>query len=131
MAERKDAEGNGMVLSVENLKVVYRGVILALDGVSLEVREGEAVALLGPNGAGKSSLVRAVAGLLPKFEGRVLDGHVRLFDQEATHLDPARITGLGLTAVLEGRPLFRYLTPVENLVAAGHRLSPRDRKSVV
>ncbi len=115
-----------MILSVENLKVVYRGVILALDGVSLEVREGEAVALLGPNGAGKSSLVRAVAGLLPKFEGRVLDGHVRLFGEEATHLDPVRITGLGLTAVLEGRPLFRYLTPVENLVAAGHRLSPRE-----
>ncbi|MFN4231864.1 ABC transporter ATP-binding protein [Thermus sp.] len=117
-----------MVLSVENLKVVYRGVILALDGVSLEVRVGEAVALLGPNGAGKSSLVRAVAGLLPKFEGRVLDGHVRLFGQEATHLDPVRINGLGLTAVLEGRPLFRYLTPVENLVAAGHRLSPRELK---
>ncbi|WP_038068916.1 ABC transporter ATP-binding protein [Thermus scotoductus] len=117
-----------MVLSVENLKVVYRGVILALDGVSLEVKEGEAVALLGPNGAGKSSLVRAVAGLLPKFEGRVLDGHVRLFGQEATHLDPVRITGQGLTAVLEGRPLFRYLTPVENLVAAGHRLSPRELK---
>ena len=114
------------MLSVENLKVVYRGVILALDGVSLELGDGEAVALLGPNGAGKSSLVRAVAGLLPKFEGRVLDGHVRLMGQEATHLDPVRITGLGLTAVLEGRPLFRYLTPVENLVAAGHRLSPQE-----
>lgn len=117
-----------MILAVENLKVVYRGVILALDGVSLEVREGEAVALLGPNGAGKSSLVRAVAGLLSQFEGRVLDGHVRLFREDTTHLDPVRITGLGLTAVLEGRPIFRYLTPVENLVAAGHRLSPRELK---
>ena len=99
------------MLSVENLKVVYRGVILALDGVSLEVGEGEAVALLGPNGAGKSSLVRAIAGLLPKFEGRVLDGKVRLFGREATHLDPVGISQMGLTAILEGRPLFRYLTP--------------------
>ena len=113
------------MLSVENLKVVYRGVILALDGVSLEVGEGEAVALLGPNGAGKSSLVRAIAGLLPKFEGRVLDGKVRLFGREATHLDPVGISQMGLTAILEGRPLFRYLTPVENLMAAGHRL-PRQ-----
>lgn len=113
------------MLSVENLKVVYRGVILALDGVSLEVGEGEAVALLGPNGAGKSSLVRTIAGLLPKFEGRVLDGKVRLFGREATHLDPVGISRLGLTAILEGRPLFRYLTPVENLMAAGHRLPQR------
>ncbi|MCH1927603.1 hypothetical protein L6232_22680, partial [Shewanella sp. C31] len=65
-----------------------------------------------------------MAGLLPKFEGRVLDGHIRLLGQEATHLDPGGISRMGLTAVLEGRPLFRYLTPVENLVAAGHRLSP-------
>lgn len=116
------------MLSVENLKVVYRGVILALDGVSLEVGEGEAVALLGPNGAGKSSLVRTIAGLLPKFEGRVLDGKVRLFGREATHLDPVGISRLGLTAILEGRPLFRYLTPVENLMAAGHRLPPKALK---
>ena len=113
------------MLSVENLKVVYRGVILALDGVSLAAGEGAAVALLGPNGAGKSSLVRAIAGLLPKFEGRVLDGKVRLFGREATHLDPVGISQMGLTAILEGRPLFRYLTPVENLMAAGHRLPPK------
>lgn len=83
------------------------------------------MALLGPNGAGKSSLVRTIAGLLPKFEGRVLDGKVRLFGREATHLDPVGISRLGLTAILEGRPLFRYLTPVENLMAAGHRLPQR------
>ena len=86
------------------------------------------MALLGPNGAGKSSLVRTIAGLLPKFEGRVLDGKVRLFGREATHLDPVGISRLGLTAILEGRPLFRYLTPVENLMAAGHRLPPKALK---
>lgn len=117
-----------MELQVENLKAVYRGVILALDGVSLRVGPGEAVALLGPNGAGKSTLVRAVAGLLPKFEGRVLDGHIRLGGQEATHLDPVRLSHLGLTALLEGRPIFRHLTPLENLVAAGHRLGPKELK---
>lgn len=116
------------MLTVENLKVVYRGVILALDGVSLEVGHGEAVALLGPNGAGKSSLVRAVSGLLPKFEGRVLDGRIRLLGEEVAQQDAVRISQRGLTAVLEGRPLFRYLTPMENLVAAGHRLSPKALK---
>lgn len=116
------------MLLVENLKVVYRGIILALQGVSLRVSEREAVALLGPNGAGKSSLVRAVAGLLPKFEGRVLDGRIRFYDQDITHASAERISALGLTAILEGRPLFRYLTPVENLLAAGHRLPARELK---
>ena len=61
-------------LITENLKVVYRGVILALQGVSIRAQAKEAIALLGPNGAGKSTLVRALAGLLPQYEGRVIDG---------------------------------------------------------
>ena len=119
------------MLRVENLKVVYRGAILALDGVSLELGANEAVAVLGPNGAGKSTLVRALAGLLPKFEGRSVTGRILLEGREITHRRPEAVARAGLTAVLEGRPIFRYLTPEENLTAAGHRLSGGELRSAI
>jgi len=119
------------MLSVENLKVVYRGVILALDGVSLELKAGEAVAVLGPNGAGKSTLVRALGGLLPKFEGRSVAGRILLGEEEITHRRPEAVTRAGLTAVIEGRPIFRYLTPEENLAAAGHALPAGELRRAI
>jgi branched-chain amino acid transport system ATP-binding protein len=117
-------------LTVENLKVVYRGVILALQGVSLRAEAKEAIALLGPNGAGKSTLVRALAGLLPQYEGRVLDGKIVLDGQDTTHAAALKVAHSGLTAVLEGRPVFRYLTVVENLRAAGNKLSAARLKEL-
>ncbi|MER3480079.1 MAG: ABC transporter ATP-binding protein [Meiothermus sp.] len=117
-------------LNVENLKVVYRGVILALQGVSLRAGSGEAVALLGPNGAGKSTLVRAMAGLLPQYDGRVLDGKIAIDGHQTSHAPALRVASLGLTAILEGRPVFRYLTVLENLRAASHKLSPVRQREI-
>jgi iron complex transport system ATP-binding protein len=52
--------------------VVARGGRTVLDGVSLELRAGDALALVGPNAAGKSTLLRTLAGLLPPLRGEVL-----------------------------------------------------------
>jgi len=57
------------LLEVEHLRVRY-GRIVALDGVSLQVKEGEVTAVVGPNGAGKTSLVSAIMGLTPS-SGRI------------------------------------------------------------
>ena len=62
-----------MSIEVENLTVVL-GERAAVDGIDLEVAEGEWLAVIGPNGAGKTTLLRALAGLVP-FSGRIaLDG---------------------------------------------------------
>ncbi len=55
---------NGTLLSIQDLQVAY-GSILALQGISVEVHEGEIVTLIGANGAGKSTLLRAISGMVP------------------------------------------------------------------
>jgi branched-chain amino acid transport system ATP-binding protein len=97
------------LLRVDGIEVGY-GDLTAVRDVSLEVREGEAVALIGANGAGKTTTLRAVSGLLPlrhgriEFEGRRLDG-----------LGPAEIAARGVAHVPEGRQLFPTMTVRENL----------------
>ncbi len=51
------------MLEVSGLSVRY-GNVVAVDGVSLTVGQGEIVALIGPNGAGKTSTLRAISGLV-------------------------------------------------------------------
>ncbi|TOE87898.1 ATP-binding cassette domain-containing protein, partial [Vibrio parahaemolyticus] len=60
----RDIEPAEILLSVNNIEVVYDEVILVLRGVSLEVPKGQIVTLLGANGAGKSTTLKAISGLL-------------------------------------------------------------------
>lgn len=63
------------VLSAQGLSVRF-GDVVALDGVDLEVADGEFVAVVGPSGCGKSTLLRALGGMLPA--GAVVSGALRL-----------------------------------------------------
>jgi branched-chain amino acid transport system ATP-binding protein len=97
------------LLRVEGIEVGY-GDLTAVRDVSLEVREGEAVALIGANGAGKTTTLRAVSGLLPLRRGRIeLDG------RPIHGLRPAEIVARGIAHVPEGRQLFTNMTVGENL----------------
>lgn len=79
-----------VVLSGRGLTVRF-GAVAALDGVDLDVREGEIVGLIGPNGAGKSTLVDTLTGFLPRHEGEVsLDG------RSVRGASPTRLARLGL-----------------------------------
>ena len=62
------------VISVEGLTKTYASGFRALNGIDLEVREGEILALLGPNGAGKTTLISIICGIVNPTEGRVAVG---------------------------------------------------------
>ncbi len=86
------------------------GATPILFGVSLEVRQGEAVALLGRNGMGKTTLLKTVIGFLKPWRGAIeLDGH------DITRLAPHEIARLGVGLVPENRRIFPGLTVRENL----------------
>lgn len=64
------------IISINQLNKTYAGGQVALDGVSLDIAEGEILALLGPNGAGKTTLISAVCGLISLTSGTVsVGGH--------------------------------------------------------
>ena len=102
------------MLQLESVKISY-GAIQAVKGVSLEVREGEVVTIIGANGAGKSTLLKAIVGLEPVAEGRVL------FDGKDTTTVPGhKRVGLGVAMSPEGRGVFADQTVRENLMLGAY-----------
>jgi branched-chain amino acid transport system ATP-binding protein len=97
------------LLEVHGLRVVY-GRVTAVDGLSLYVGEGEAVAILGANGAGKSSTLRAIGGLQRPQAGEVLLDGVRV-----DRLSAAQLVDRGLSFVPDTKELFPRFTVAENL----------------
>ena len=104
-----------MMLSVNNIEVVYNDVILVLRGLSLEVPEGEIVALLGANGAGKSTTLKAISGLLKTEDGEVTRGDITFAGERINGIDPDQIVRKGIFQVMEGRRIIADMTCLENL----------------
>ena len=119
---RGDPPAVAPVLATDDLHVHY-GKVHAVQGVSIEVRRGEAVAILGANGAGKSSVMRALMGLSPasagtvRFQGDRIDG---------LRSDMRVERGMGYAP--EGRRVFGDLTVHENLQMGAYVV--RDRAQV-
>jgi branched-chain amino acid transport system ATP-binding protein len=105
-----DTDRESPLLDVRDVHVAYGAGVLALQGVSLQVRPGEIVALVGANGAGKTTLLKTIAGLVPARSGDIRFAGGTIADVEA----PDRIK-LGLALVPEGRRLFSRLTVADNL----------------
>ena len=66
------------MLTLNNIEVVYDGVVLVLKGVSLVANTGCITTLLGANGAGKTTTLKAISGLLHSERGEVTKGSIEL-----------------------------------------------------
>lgn len=95
------------VIQIRNLRKVYNDTIVAVDDISLDVREGEFFTLLGPSGSGKSTLLQMITGIETPTSGRIeIDG------DDVTNVKPYnRNTSL----VFQEYALFPHMTARENV----------------
>jgi ribose transport system ATP-binding protein len=113
------------VLSLSNVVKTFPGVV-ALDGVSLDVVEGEVHALVGENGAGKSTLMAVAAGALSWNSGTIEIG-----GQPLNEPSPAVAQSLGISVVYQHTSVLDDLTVAENLLycVPAHRRAQADGKA--
>ena len=105
-----------IMLSVNNIEVIYDHVVLVLKGVSLTVPKGGVVALLGANGAGKTTTLKAISNLLHAERGEVTKGSIHFSGERVDRLSPAELVTRGCIQVMEGRHCFGHLSIEENLL---------------
>lgn len=103
------------LLSVRNVHVNFGGMKV-LQGINLDVAQGEIRGLIGPNGAGKTTMLNVISGIL-----RPQKGDIELAGQSIVGLKPSKIADLGLGRTFQTSQLFRGMTVLENLMTGLHR----------
>ena len=106
------------LLELKGMRVNY-GVIEAVRGIDLTVKEGEIVALIGGNGAGKTTTLRAISMVHPPSAGEIHFG-----DEEITSLQSHDIVARGIIQVPEGRHIFPGMSVLENLEMGTFQFRP-------
>jgi branched-chain amino acid transport system ATP-binding protein len=108
------------LLSVQDVSVRFGGIV-ALDGVSFDITEGQIVGLIGPNGAGKTTLFNCVSRLYNVNLGNILfEGQSIL--QRPIH----KMSALGIGRTFQNLALFARLTVLDNVMIGGHPTGKTD-----
>jgi len=100
------------VLSLKKVGKRFGGVV-AVDGVDLDVAQGEVHALIGPNGAGKTTLIGLIAGTMPSDQGEIVFRNDYL-----THAKPHARVAAGLARSYQVTSIFRRFSVLDNLALA-------------
>ena len=127
--DKKAANPQEIVLSVENLVVKENRGIEAVKNLSLEVRAGEILGIAGIDGNGQSELIQALTGLR-----KVESGHIYLGGDEITNLRPRKITEAGVGHVPEDRHkygLILEMTLAENIALQTYYQEPMSQMGVL
>lgn len=108
-------------LKVEGLTKRFGGLV-AVNGVSFDVNQGEILSVIGPNGAGKSTLFKLIGSFMTPSAGRVLlDGAV------ISGLSPHKVARTGVVRTFQETTVFKEMTALQNVVVAhqlGHSAGP-------
>jgi lipopolysaccharide export system ATP-binding protein len=107
----------GHRLEARDLRKTYRGRRV-VDGVDLELKQGEVVGLLGPNGAGKTTSFYCIVGFIRPDKGRIL-----LDDRDISGLPMYKRARLGIGYLPQESSIFRKLTVEQNILAIAETLA--------
>ena len=110
------------ILTLRNIETYY-GPILAIKGISLDVREGGIVTILGANGAGKTTILKTISGAMDPQKGKV-----EFLGKKIQKRNPDWVARQGIAHVPEGREVFPLLSVQENLLMGAYGRT--DKKKV-
>jgi len=105
---------SGPLFRTEGLSVVFGG-LTALNGLDLEIGQGDIIGLIGPNGAGKTTAFNAITGLVQPSRGKVM-----FRGEDITARKAPWIARKGIARTFQNIRLYGDLTVVENVMVAGH-----------
>lgn len=108
------------ILKVRNIETYY-GPIMAIRGISIDVREGQIATVLGANGAGKTTILKTISGIMDPQKGVV-----EFNGQEIQKHDPDWVMRQGISHVPEGREVFPFLSVYDNLMMGAYTRKDRD-----
>ena len=109
-------EKNGNITLQTNQATMQFGGLKAVDGLTMDVREGEIYGLIGPNGAGKTTIFNILTGVYVPTSGDVVINGTRI-----NGMKPYQISRLGVSRTFQNIRLFPSMSVLENVVTACHR----------
>jgi branched-chain amino acid transport system ATP-binding protein len=113
---------NKVLFAAEGLKKHFGGVT-AVDGVNLEIQEGQVVGLIGPNGAGKTTCFNLITGLYTPDAG-----HFTFRSKRYNPSSPNEVARMGIARTFQNIRLFKSMTALENVSVGMHT---RTRQGVL
>ncbi len=102
------------MLELKDVRVNY-GKSKIINGISIDIKEGEKLAIMGRNGVGKTTLLKSIMGVLPLEEGSI-----QLMDEDVSKNKPFKRARAGIAYVPQGREIIPDLTVEENLDLGGY-----------
>src|ERR1700731_4285011 len=114
------ARGNSPLLAVRDVSVVFGGII-ALNGVSFDMHQGQILGLIGPNGAGKTTLFNCLSRLYQPSSGDILTEGCSILTRP-----PHRIAEIGIGPTFQNVALFPNLSVLDNVRVGTHARTSSD-----
>jgi branched-chain amino acid transport system ATP-binding protein len=120
MTQARLAQGQDPLLAVRDVSVVFGGII-ALNGVSFDLHQGQILGLIGPNGAGKTTLFNCLSRLYQPSSGDILMEGASILARP-----PHRIAEIGIGRTFQNVALFPNLSVLDNVRVGTHARTSSD-----